>query len=165
MSLCVSAGAADDDEARPAYRQRLMRHVVAQVARRAQARRLHAAVVEEREGEAASRFARIDAERFPDIAGWWAMGASPCYRRGTADVDGRWREPLGPMPRADNGHRHRMRRRVRSDDRPTLDVLMTDFEHAVADASVVEFVVDPWPRRDASASRRAIVDLAKCAAF
>lgn len=131
---------------RAALRGRLLAHAVGEVARQAAARRLVALVVEERDGEASSRFARVDAERFPEVAGWWADDLPPTYRRGAGAATGVVTEVVQPGV-GDALPRLRVRRRVRSDARPPLDELFHDVESALGRPDVVELAIDPWPRR------------------
>ena len=131
---------------RAALRSRLVAHAIAEVARQAAARRITALVVEERDGEAAARFARVDAERFPEVAGWWADDLPPTYRRGGSATSGLVTEVVQPGL-GEGPPRLRMRRRVRSDARPPMEELLGDIEGVVGRSDVVEVAIDPWPRR------------------
>ena len=132
-------------------RRRLQERVVACVtdtlARQSRARQLRVQVLDENEGEAAARFARIDAERFPEVAGWWSDGGAPSYRaadRGEAPspAEGFLREMLPPR-----GADIRLRRRIQADKRPPLETLLRDVVRGIADPRVAEIALDPWPRR------------------
>lgn len=133
---------------RNALRERLARNLSAFVARESAARGLSVRVVEERDGEAALRMARIDAQRYPEVAAWWAADMPPTYRRGQGGPSGAlFGEVLDPATVPGGRARMRLRRRVDSDERLPLDRLLGDVVTALERTDVVEWAVDPWPRR------------------
>jgi hypothetical protein len=88
--------------------------------------------------------AEVDAARFePPLGGdpepEWRLSPEP------GPPPGPVREPVGPRG---GGPAHaRVRHRVRSDDRPSVSALLAAYEKAASDPSVVEYALDPWPRR------------------
>jgi hypothetical protein len=127
-------------------RERIVRHLQERVRAEGAARRLEAAVAEGLSVEAAARFARLDATRFPRVSGWWPEGAESAYGLALAG-SGLRREPLHPDRLRGGPSLLRVRHRVGGDRRPVLDDLLIALEAAEADPSVVEYAVDPWPRR------------------
>ncbi|MEZ6007181.1 MAG: ATP cone domain-containing protein [Planctomycetota bacterium] len=131
---------------RQALRARLVERAVDEVARQSAARRVAAVVVEERDPEASARFARVDAERYPEVAGWWADDLPPTYRRGAGPSAAVVTEVVQPGL-GEGPPRLRVRHRVRSDDKPPMERLLHDVEGALGRPDVVELAIDPWPRR------------------
>ena len=128
---------------REALRKRVLRQADEALQRLAAPQALCVQSVEALEPDAAHRFARADAERFPDTAGWWADDTVPSYRRNQPG----WVEPIayesgraGPVAR-------RLRHRVPADRPLDPKDLMDVLRAAARDASVREVVFDPWPRR------------------
>lgn len=137
------------DAAAPA-RAELRASLVAQAHRRlvheGAARRLHLALAEGLSGEAARRFARADAERFPTVAAWWGTGEEPSYGPAPQALGVR-REPLHPDRLRGAPLLFRVRHRLGSGSRPPLPELVRALEDAERDRAVLEYAVDPWPRR------------------
>jgi len=132
-------------------RDRLVRHIHGRVREEALARRLCASVAEGLSSEAAVRFAACDAERFPHAATWWPRDREPSYLRPRSEGTGLSREPLHP-DRLRGGPsvlrvRHQIPKGVDAAHHPPMDVLLDAMEAAERDVAVVEYAVDPWPRR------------------
>jgi ribonucleoside-triphosphate reductase len=109
---------------------------------------LRAVAVEGVSAEAAARLAEMDAARFSPVGPLdeGEAEATPTYLPRSRDQAGTFREGVRPRPGGRPGD-VRVRHRIRSDDRPSLDALLEAFERAASDAAVVEYVLDPWPRR------------------
>lgn len=137
--------------ARQALRRRLVLHLGRRVSHEAAARRLCATVVEGVSSESAVRFAMIDRERYPETVRWWGDGEVPTYhpplstglRREGAGLD------LYGEPGAEGSERPLLRVQHRVDGEATvsLEVLRAAFEEAVEDPAVVQYRLEPWPRR------------------
>lgn len=134
-------------EERAALAQQLLEHVQRVALEEASRHGLALALVESPSAEAALRLAHLDARRHPAAAGWWAAGDLPTYRplpRGAAGVR---REPAWARRGGSRLWAVRVRHRVDGERRPPLGELLASFEAAERDAGVVEYAVDPWPRR------------------
>jgi hypothetical protein len=161
-SVAPSASSAKRDALRTLTRLRALERAAAGGDRRG----LRAIVVEGLSEEAAARMAATDAERFlstgleAGLSTGLEAGLSTSLLSTSLETDpdaldlrptpapaqGPAREPV--RPRAGGTPSDvRVRHRVASDDRPPVSDLLTDFESACSDAAVVEYVVDPWPRR------------------
>ena len=128
-------------------RGRVVKHVHGRVREEALARRLHAALAEGLTGEAARRFARCDAERYPGAGDWWPVGDEPSYAAPRGHGTGLTREPLHPDRLRGGPSLLRVRHRVGGEHRPPMDDLLSAMEAAERDTAVLEYAVDPWPRR------------------
>ncbi len=128
-------------------RGRIVKHVHGRVREEALARRFHAAVSEGLVPEAARRFARCDAERYPRAAAWWAVGEEPTYAVPHGEGMGLLREPLHPDRLRGGPSLLRVRHRVGGDRHPPMEDLLRAMEAAERDTAVLEYAVDPWPRR------------------
>jgi ribonucleoside-triphosphate reductase len=128
-------------------RGRIVKHVHGRVREEALARRLQAAVCEGLAPESARRFARCDAERYPRAAGWWPGGDDPTYAQPPAEGTGLSREPLHPDRLRGGPSLLRVRHRVGGDRHPPMEDLLRAMEAAERDTAVLEYAVDPWPRR------------------
>ncbi|MDJ0522660.1 MAG: ATP cone domain-containing protein [Planctomycetota bacterium] len=128
-------------------RGRVLKHVHGRVREEALARRLQAAVCECLAPEAATRFARCDAERYPRAADWWPVGDVPTYAQLPAEGTGLSREPLHPDRLKGGPSLLRVRHRVGGDRHPPMEDLLRAMEAAERDTAVLEYAVDPWPRR------------------
>jgi hypothetical protein len=128
-------------------RERIVRHLHGRVREEALARRLHAAVAEGLDGEAARRFARCDAERYPGAGDWWPAGHEPSYAAPRGGGSGPTREPLHPDRLRGGPSLLRVRHRVHGEHGPRLEDLVRALEAAERDEAVLEYAVDPWPRR------------------
>ncbi len=126
-------------------RERIVKHLHARVRAEALSRRIHAALAEGLSHEAGARFARIDGERYPEVAGWWEQGAGPAY--GLLEAAGLTREPLHPDRLHGGPSFLRVRHRVGGGREAPVDDLLTALEAAEQDEAVVEYAVDPWPKR------------------
>jgi hypothetical protein len=131
--------------ARGALRVRLLAHLHRRLQQESAARGLRFALAEGLSPEAARRFARQDAERYPGVSGWWAGEEEPTYA-GAAGLGPR-REPLHPERLRGQAQRFRVRHRVAGEQRPPLEDLVHALEEAERDREVLEYSVDPWPRR------------------
>jgi hypothetical protein len=127
-------------------RERIVKHLHAKVRAEATSRRLCGAVAEGLSREAAARFMRLDAERYPRVAAWWPAGADSVYGV-DAEGPGLTREPLHPDRLRGGPSFLRVRHRVGADHHPPVEDLLTALEAAERDEAVVEYAVDPWPRR------------------
>ena len=132
---------------RAALRHKLVRYVQARAVEEGGRMSLLVATVEAPCPEAAMRFAEVDAARFDTAAGWWADETPPSYLTAEPASYGVRREPAYPG-RGRRTHAFvRASHRIDADRRPPLDELVASFEKAAADPAVVEYRVDPWPRR------------------
>ena len=104
-------------------------------------------LVEAPVAEAALRCAALDLERLPEAQAWWDEQEVPCYRAPSGGLPGVRREPAWARRTRGSTWRMRVRHRVDSDRRPALDDLLAALEAAERDVAVVEYAVDPWPRR------------------
>jgi hypothetical protein len=128
-------------------RARIVKHVHGRVREEALARRLQAAVCEGLAPEAAARFARCDVERYPRAADWWPPGGEPSYATTSGEGMGLLREPLHPDRLLGGPSLLRVRHRVGADRHPPMEDLLRAMEAAERDMAVLEYAVDPWPRR------------------
>jgi len=128
-------------------RERLLRHVQGRVREEALARRLCASVAEGLLPEAAGRFARCDAQRYPLAASWWPVQHEPRYGPGRSAEPGLSREPLHPDRLKGGPSLLRVRHRVGGGRHTPVDDLLRSLEAAQQDSAVLEYAVDPWPRR------------------
>jgi len=128
-------------------RERIVRYVHGRVREEAQAQHLQASVAEGLHAEAARRFARADAQRYPRAAAWWPADAEPDYAVTRLAKTGLTREPLHPDRLRGGPSLLRVRHRVGGDVRLPVDDLVSALEAAEQDAAVLEYAVDPWPRR------------------
>jgi len=111
------------------------------------ARGLQAAVRESLSDEAGVRFAGLDAARFGQASSWWGEGAVPTYAA-EPPPPGEWRREPAFVDRLKAGRAFlRVRHRVHAGDRPPVSDLLAALEAAAHDASVVEYALEPWPRR------------------
>lgn len=134
-------------EERAALRARLLDHVQRVAQARAAQLDLPVALVESPSPEAAARFAGLDARRHPELRALWSEGEAPTYRPLPPGLGGVRREPAWAGRAQGSGWTLRVRHRVDGDRRPAVDDLLTTYEAAERDLSVVEYAVDPWPRR------------------
>ncbi len=135
-----------DALARGELRQRLVAHAHLRLVQEAAARRLRAVLAEGLSPEAARRFARADAERYPTVAAWFSEGEEPSY--GPAhQPPGVRREPLHPDRLRGASLLFRVRHRLGGEAGPPLQELVRALESAERDRAVLEYAVDPWPRR------------------
>ena len=143
----------DDDRARRELRAVALSRFDEALQRLAAPRRLCVQSVEALAPEAASRFARADAERYPDTAGWWPDGMVPTYARDAAATTSNagsvrgWVEPVVYETAHGGRVARRFRERVRADAPIDIENLFEALRVAERDASVREVVFDPWPRR------------------
>jgi len=128
-------------------RERLVRHIHGRVREEALGRRMCASVAEGLSPEAALRFAASDAERYPHAAAWWPRGNEPTYARPCSEGVGLSREPLHPDRLRGGPSVLRVRHRVGADHHPPMEDLLDAMEAAEQDTAVLEYAVDPWPRR------------------
>ncbi len=128
-------------------RGRIVKHVHGRVREEALARRLQASVSEGLVTEAGGRFARCDAERYARAADWWPGLAEPSYAAAPAEGTGLSREPLHPDRLMGGPSLLRVRHRVGGDRHPPMEDLIRAMEAAERDTAVLEYAVDPWPRR------------------
>ena len=128
-------------------RDRIVRHVHGRVREEALARHLQASVAEGLSGEAAARFAHCDAQRYPGARRWWPADGEPTYARPHMEGPGLAREPIHPDRLRGGPSLLRVRHRVGGDTQPPVDDLLDALEAAERDAAVLEYAVDPWPRR------------------
>jgi len=128
-------------------RGRIVKHVHGRVREEALARRVQAAVSEGLAAEAAGRFARCDAQRYPRAAAWWPGDGEPSYAVAHAGECGLSREPLHPDRLSGGPSLLRVRHRVGGDPRPPLEDLLRALDDAERDEAVLEYAVEPWPRR------------------
>lgn len=144
-SLLAPEGAGD--EARAALAAQLVDRL-ARAAQAAAARHdLPLALVQAPVEEAALRLAGLDRARVPGAEGWWPAQDLPSYRPGPSGRPGVRREPAWVRRAQGSPWRLRVRHRVDSGREPVLDDLLASFEAAGRDQAVVEYAVDPWPRR------------------
>jgi len=141
-------------EERLVFQAQLLARLEEAAAGEAQRRELSLVLVEAPVAEAALRFARLDAKRLPAAAAWWNEDDVPCYRPTVAGVPGVRREPAWARGTRGSAWRVRVRHRVDADVRPQVEDLLTSLEAAERDLAVVEYAVDPWPRRRRIASER-----------
>ncbi len=150
----------DERVERLGMRERIVRHIHGRVREEALAQRLQASVAEGLSAEASSRFARADAQRYPRAAAWWGAEASqtagssatgglpqPDYGVVRLAEPGLTREPLHPERLRGGPSLQRVRHRVGGEVRLPVDDLLSALEAAEQDAAVLEYAVDPWPRR------------------
>lgn len=97
--------------------------------------------------EASLRLAALDRDRVPGAEAWWPGPDLPSYRPGLAGQPGVRREPAWARQAPGTPWRLRVRHRVDSGSQPLLDDVLAAFEAAGRDRAVVEYAVDPWPRR------------------
>ncbi|MDA1194192.1 MAG: hypothetical protein O2894_03330, partial [Planctomycetota bacterium] len=128
-------------------RDRIVRHVHGRVREQALASRLQASVAEGLCVAAPRRFAQADAERYPDARGWWPPEHEPNYGRSATGGPGLAREPIHPDRLRGGPSLLRVRHRIGGDARPPVDDLVLALEAAERDTAVLEYAVDPWPRR------------------
>ena len=128
-------------------RERIIRHVQRRVRAATLARGLQGAVAEGLSVEAARRFARTDAQRYPRAATWWPADVEPTYATPRLAEAGLTREPLHPDRWRGGPSLLRVRHRVAGETRLPVEDLVNALEAAEQDAAVIEFAVDPWPRR------------------
>lgn len=128
-------------------RDRIVRHVHGRVREQALARRLQASVAEGLSDEAAGRFAHCDQQRYPGARLWWPAEGAPTYARPHMEGPGLAREPIHPDRLRGGPSLLRVRHRVGGEDHPPVDDLLVALEAAERDAAVLEYAVDPWPRR------------------
>lgn len=128
-------------------RDRIVRHVHGRVREQALARRLQASVAEGLSGEAAARFAHCDAQRYPGARRWWPAEGEPTYARPHLEGPGLAREPIHPDRLRGGPSLLRVRHRVGGDEQPPVEDLLDALEAAEQDTAVLEYAVDPWPRR------------------
>lgn len=132
---------------REGFRDRILGHLQERAGMEARARGLEAAVSEGLSDEAGERFAGLDAVRFKKAASWWDEGATPTYAE-PPPLPGEWRrEPAWRDRLCGAGSFHRVRHRVPAGERPPVNDLLAALEAAAHDASVVEYALEPWPRR------------------
>ena len=139
-------------EERGALQHQILARLEAAAASEAQRRGLSLVLVEAPVAEAALRFARLDVQRLPEAALWWEDDDVPCYRPTVAGVPGVRREPAWARGAKGSAWRLRVRHRVDADTQPPMEDLLTSLEAAERDLAVVEYAVDPWPRRRRQAS-------------
>jgi hypothetical protein len=123
-------------------RQRIVQHVNGRVREEALGRLLCGAIAEGLSTEAAARFARLDAQRFPGVSAWWSTAGE-----GAGEPPGLTHEPLHPDRLRGGAPLLRVRHRIGGDHSLPVDDLLCALEAAERDAAVVEYAVDPWPRR------------------
>ena len=128
-------------------RDRIVRHVHGRVREQALAHRLQASVAEGLTGEAAARFAHCDAQRYPGARRWWPAEGEPTYARPHMEGPGLAREPIHPDRLRGGPSLLRVRHRVGGEEQPPVEDLLDALEAAERDAAVLEYAVDPWPRR------------------
>ena len=128
-------------------RDRIVRHVHGRVREQALARRMQASVAEGLSGEAAARFAHCDAQRYPGARRWWPAEGEPTYARPHMEGPGLAREPIHPDRLRGGPSLLRVRHRVGGEDQPPVEDLLDALEAAERDTAVLEYAVDPWPRR------------------
>jgi hypothetical protein len=143
---CASAEGGPSEE-RAAFRRMLLEHVQKVALEQADARGLAVALVETPSAEAAARFAGLDARRHPEVGAWWAQDEPPTYRPPPRGQPGVRREPAWSRRTRGNAWSERVRHRIDAEVRPQVDDLLRSFEAAERDLAVVEYAVDPWPRR------------------
>ena len=128
-------------------RNRIVRHVHGRVREQALARRLQGSVAEGLSSEAPARFAHCDAQRYPGARSWWPVDGEPTYARPHMEGPGLAREPLHPDRLRGGPSLLRVRHRVGGEEHPPVDDLLVALEAAEQDTAVLEYAVDPWPRR------------------
>ncbi len=143
-ALLLPGGAAEEKRA---MRTRLVRRVCERAIEEAGKRGLFVAIVENPSGEAAERLARVDTARFESAAAWWPEGQTPSYAAARPAGPSSWREASHPAREAGSEAFERVRRRVDTSKPPALSDLFADWERAASDPRVVEYALDPWPRR------------------
>jgi ribonucleoside-triphosphate reductase len=135
-------------EERMALRRRILEHVQKVALEQADARGLGVVLVESPSAEAALRFAALDAGRHPEVGVWWeGEEQTPTYRTLAAGHPGVNREPAWSRRARGSAWRVRVRHRIDGERRPPVDDLLRSYEAAEKDLAVVEYAVDPWPRR------------------
>lgn len=134
-------------EERRALRTRLVGVVKERAFAAGNERGIAVAVAEAPAAEACVRLAEVDAARFDTAAGWWEEGRPISYGAGGPSAEGTWREPLGPGKRAGSGPVERVVRRVDPSHPPAAEDLLSGWERAASDPSVLLYALDPWPRR------------------
>ena len=132
---------------RAALRSRTVARLESRVAAAVLGRDLVTRLVERGASEAAVRFAEVDAARYDTARGWWGRDETPTYAHAVAVRPGATRVASGAEPAGRGGGPARILRRVETDRRLPPEVLRDEFETAAADLRVIEFAVDPWPRR------------------
>jgi hypothetical protein len=148
-ALLEPGGAAGQgpSEERGAFRKMLLEHVQRVALEQANARGLAVALVETPSAEAAARFAALDARRHPEVGAWWGEDEPPTYRPPPRGQPGVRREPAWSRRTRGNAWSERVRHRIDAEVRAPVDDLLRSFEAAERDLAVVEYAVDPWPRR------------------
>jgi ribonucleoside-triphosphate reductase len=132
-------------EERRALRTHVVRYVQSRAAAEGERRGLATAVVEAPVPEACERLARLDTARFASVSAWWG-GDTPTYAAVRSGAGVR-REPAHPGRGRSAESFERVRRRVDTDRPPPIEDLFAGFEGASSDPRVVEYALDPWPRR------------------
>jgi hypothetical protein len=136
-----------DEAARAALRQRVFERLEERVAAEAVSRGLFLRLAEGLTGEPAHRFARLDAARYEVAAAWWPGDLEPSYESPPPETDAPRRDRAWTDPTRRTAGFLRLRHRVSGERRPPLGDLLQALESAAADAAVVEYALEPWPRR------------------
>jgi ribonucleoside-triphosphate reductase len=139
--------ASTPDLERAALRALLVQRLESAALAAAERHGLSLLLVEAPVAEAALRCAALDVQRLPEAQAWWDEQDVPCYRAPSGGAPGVRREPAWARGVRGSAWRMRVRHRVDSDRRPPLDELLASLEVAERDVGVVEYAVDPWPRR------------------
>ncbi|MFV1958923.1 MAG: hypothetical protein ACC662_05870, partial [Planctomycetota bacterium] len=127
-----------------AFHAAVRERLAARLATEGERRGIPVALAEGLPGETPARLARLDAARFARAAGWWPAGAVPTYAAPPPAPGEARREPASAL-----GARSPLRlcHRVDREHRPPVEDLMGTLEAAGGDAQVMEFALEPWPRR------------------
>ncbi len=134
-------------ERREAIRRALFARLEARLATAHVERGLDAALAEGLASEAATRFAALDAQRFPQAADWWPPDAVPTYMTPAPHPGESRREPAWPALGLGLPAFQRIRHRVDAEHRPPVDDLFAALQAAADDDRVVEYALEPWPQR------------------
>jgi hypothetical protein len=126
---------------------RIIRRVRKRTAAEAEARGLPATVVAGLSPEAAGRLARLDRARFDAARKWWPSDHAASYAPAPPPTGESRREPAWSGRTADSSGFLRVRHRVDAERRPAVEDLLASMQAAADDASVVEYALEPWPRR------------------
>ena len=134
-------------ERRAVVRRELFDRLEARLAAAHVERGLDGALAEGLTDEAATRFARLDAQRFRQAAAWWPEESVPTYMTPAPHPGEARREPAWPTVGLGAPAFERIRHRVDAEHRPPVDDLFAALQAAADDDRVVEYALEPWPQR------------------
>ena len=133
------------EQSRRALRDRVLVHLGRRLGQEAVARRLFALLVEGVSDEASVRLAGLDVLRYPRTKRWWPDDEVPTYRPRPANA--RRVEGAALERSSREATRRRVCQRVDAEQPPNVRELSASLADAMADPSIVELVLEPWPRR------------------